>query len=285
MATEGVVEVEEQDSEAIEKEAFEAEYNKVDGAPALPAEAPEEKGETPTDTAYLDKIKALEVQVQELSGLKNEFAKRFDSLGGKFGGVQQKLDQLASKAPAPQTASPWTSKQKEWLSKEFPEMYEGLFGGDNDVTTSETPAEPPAPKVDVESLIAERVAAESARIAQEQQSKMEEMSRKMELKAISQAHGDIGKVIDGRYILNDHQSFNEWIGRQDKETQDKIGNSWDADYLTEKLSEFKAYTKGKAKQVSKQEMAAVTRGTQRPSVSSSAEDEELAAFNKEYYGR
>ena len=283
--------------EQLEEAAFLAEFNNTEAPPPVAASVEtevtqtEEEQPAPAPAYTYEQIKALEDQVKSLGTLKDDFAKRYDSMGGKFGGLQQKLDQVIATNAGKPAETFWTEKQKSWLKNEFPEMYSGLFDGEEDnrppkenrVVDNFVPVAPP--EIDVEDLVSQRVAAESARLTAEQQTKMDEMNKRLELKSLAMIHGDIGKIVNGQYSLNDPESYSQWLSKLDNDTQKKISESWDSDFLSEKLSEFKAHMKEKAKKTSKQEMAVVTRGTSRPAVSSSDLDEEEIAFRKEFYGR
>ena len=242
------------EAEASAKAEQEAETARV-AAEAAEAAA---KANTPVLAGY------TEAQVKEML----ERSKQFDNLqaslnkvNGKFGGIEQKLKELAeSKSSGVQL----TEDDVDDLKKEYgPELAAALLKTLNKFGAKLGSAAAPAKDTRTD---AEKAAAELARISeavelarkeakQEVETKLGAVERKTELKFLTREHKDWRTLIqgepmknpdgtvmadaDGNPIMGLKPEFTAWVKTLPQAEQDKLNNSWDADFLSDKIGEYK----------------------------------------------
>lgn len=124
---------------------------------------------------------------------------------GKFGEMQQVINAIQSQP---------TGKAKLKVSDAFREEYGDLAAL-------------------IENSEIEGVANGGTNIEQELNVRVEAIKQDFETKILSMQHKDWKTVAQT-------PEFAEWVSKQDAETQDQLANSWDALFISEKLTEFKS---------------------------------------------
>lgn len=212
--------------------------------PAAPAaEEPEPEPEpqpepTPEPEPKLtaDEIAVLRAKAAEVDRLRETTAK----LSGSLGAMRQAIDNLKN---GPKQAATPSFKR---LSQLFPEMAKAI----TEDFAEGGPAAAAAPSVDVDAMVEEKLA---TRLQQQQQA--------VETKLLSVMHPDWKAVVPS-------DEFSKWKASLDPETQQSLDNSWDAEFIGQKLSEFKDWKKQTAASVqSKQrrlEAAITPKGSPNP---------------------
>lgn len=260
--------VEQEQAEAEELAAMESVFGfepdtptKDDVTEVPDQEQPETKEETPDKGGEAEQPKYLTVaELQaaleaERAAHKAEMSKLHDRFFGRAGELQQKIDSIRAYS----NISP---KAKEKLSAEFPELAEMLF--DNEPIPAQVPKQPEQPQIDVEEVVTKR---------------LDETQKSFEKRLLKRDHPDWEQVINTA-------EFDSWKGTLPTPEFDKLNTSWDADYISGKLTEFKewkaAQTAKQTQQQKKQDRfdAAITpTGLPRGATGGvSAEDEEEAAL-------
>ena len=191
-------------TEAVaEDDAFQKGFNAAQGV-----DEPEPKPE-PEPEPILTPEQAREL-LETVAALKQRDAKVF----GTIGSLKQQLDAIKSQ-PTPQAVKLTADKLKR-LSAEFPEMAqmlsedlsEALQGGTID------PGQ-------VSELVEQTVS-----------SRLEQTSRSYEAKFLSIMHPDWKQVVAS-------PEFEAWKQTLDEEERDQLLNSWDAQFIAEKISAHK----------------------------------------------
>lgn len=133
-----------------------------------------------------------------------------DKAFGKIGELQQRIESI-------KTAGARISPQaREKLSKEFPELAEMLFDGADDIVQD---VQPKGRVDDLRETVAKKIA---------------ETEQKFEKKLVLRDHKDFDQVIAD-------PMFREWAATLPPQTQVELASTWDADFISPKLSEFKEY--------------------------------------------
>jgi hypothetical protein len=127
---------------------------------------------------------------------------------GKFGEIQQALSAMQG-----QSSGRGKLKVTEAMKNEYPELAEMMEGFE-----------------------IEGAGGSGANIEQELNVRVEAVKQDFETKLLTMQHKDWREVAQT-------PAFVEWVGKQDPDTQDKLANSWDALFISEKLTEFKSTTK------------------------------------------
>lgn len=247
--------------DAAEEEAFEAGFNATDQEPAAEEKTTIDEP-IPADTEVVpvveEKVKTAEEVLEEKYEAK--FQQLHDKVFGKFGELKQKLEAIK---PAATGLSP---KAKERLMDEFPELAQLLFDEGSDV-----PDEKP-------------VTVPDQRVSQKDTS-LEDLEHNFERKLLKRDHKDWEQVVVSPV-------FAEWKSNVlSPEDASALDNSWDADFISAKITDFKKWqadkTADKETAAEKQDRlaSAITpRGIQREAgISHSADDEEAAMVAS--YGR
>jgi len=253
---------------AAEEAAFDAATNGTDLEPAAEAAAVEpeaevleqeeqEQPEQDTETvAEATEQPAKEVTIADLLAVietqKTEQQKLRDKVFGKVGELQQKID-----AVKPQ-AGGLNPKAAERLKAEFPELHEMLFGEADD-----TVDQPEHQVAQVQTVV---VPAEDG-------------TRALERRLLTRDHKDWEQVV----ATDEFASWRDNV--LPPEDAEALDDSWDADFISLKLTEFKAYKAGEAKKTTDQQTrqerlndAITNRGIPRVSTSSLGDDDEEAAM-------
>jgi len=262
--------------EAAEEAALEAGFNDTDVEPVStedttpPATSETTPEPSPATPAALESPKfltqddltaALAAQKQEHQ---QEMQRIHDKVFGKVGELKQRIDGMKS-------AGSFSAKTRERLTAEFPELAAMLFEDDDPpvpAPAATAPAEPAAP---VSTPTPAQTAWE------------EDPLKVMERRLLTRDHKDWEQVVVS-------PAFNTWrttvLAPTDNEKLDEV---WDADFVSEKLTEFKAWQAEQAKiaQANKVKQdrldAAVTpRGVPRGSAAGFSDDDEEAAMEAAY---
>lgn len=239
----------------------------ADVTPAEPETTTEGEGvETPTEPPAEEppKMYSREELDRMLQAVKTEskaeLSKIHDKVFGTIGDLKQRIDAIRATA----NISP---KAKEKLSAEFPELAEMLFDNEpipTQVPKSETPA---LPQIDIDQIV---------------NKKLDETQKQFEQRLLKRDHPDWENVV----TTNEFAIWKSQIPPEDSATLD---SSWDADFISAKLTDFKKWqqqqvekaNKAKAKQ-DRLEAAVVPQGVPRqPTGGEDDEDEALnSAFNQ-----
>lgn len=176
-------------------------------------------------------LKALEQQAaQRIADLESKLNKVHDKAFGKLGELQQRISAVRGLSP----------KAREKLNELDSELAEILFG-DSDATDAAPAAQQPDGIVHTDLL-------EQARLERE------EDRRNFQRQLLSRDHKDWTEIVQD-------QSFLKWTGSLPVDEQTALQSSWDADFVSSKISEFKAWRtaeeeKAKKKELGKKRLAA-----------------------------
>lgn len=246
---------------AQEEAAFEATFNDTDHGPedvnepeaeAVPEveSKPEEPGEPATPPLTVDDLKAM------IESERAESQRRLDTVFGKIGNLQQKIDAARTSAIG---ISP---KAKERLAADFPELAEMLFDGTEESSAPVAQQAYTAPQMpDVQDVI----------------------RREVEPLKLSVTHPDWEGVVQSKDFLNWKQSV------LDPNVASELDNSWDAKFVSGKITEFKKWREAQAAQAQAAQKrqdrldAAITpRGVPRAGTGTLSDDDEEAMMMKSY---
>lgn len=254
---------------ADEEAAFDAATNGTDLEPAAEAAAAESEAETldqeeqeqpeqdaGTVAEVTEQQPAKEPTIADLLAViedqKTEQQKLRDKVFGKVGELQQKIDAVK---PAAGGLSP---KAAERLKAEFPELHEMLFGEADDTTV-----QPDHQAAQVQTVV---VPAEDG-------------TKTLERRLLTRDHKDWEQVV----ATDEFASWRDNVLNSEDATA--LDDSWDADFISQKITEFKEWRAGEAKkntdQQTRQERlndAITNRGIPRVSTSSLGDDDEEAAM-------
>lgn len=268
---------------AEEEAAFDAVVNAADSEPAAESTAtaaaePEaevleqEEGEVDldqqpdTEAAATEQQPVKEPTIADLLAVieeqKTEQQKLRDKVFGKVGELQQKIDAVK---PAAGGLSP---RAAERLKADFPELHEMLFGGDD--------GDEPAPAA------THAPAQEPAQVATDEFTP----EQKMELRLLDRDHKDWRQVVH----TPEFAAWKESVLAPDDAAA--LDTSWDADFFSAKLTEFKEYQAAETNKANQQRLkqerlddAVTTRGIPRTNTSSLGDDDEEAAMLAHYKPR
>lgn len=259
--------LEHDESPDVEDAAMEAAFDGT--APTVEPEAPEAPPEADEpESEVQEEVQPEEPQEQPLTRaelraiedraakLEEQLSKVHDKAFGKIGELQQRIETLRTKTTG---LSP---KAKERLSEEFPELAEMLF----DSGESTAQADPEPPRRDQSLEILERVKAER-----------EQERKEMEKRLLRRDHPDWETVVAS-------DGFRGWVSKLPPQEQQELANSWDADFISQKLAAFKDAEQSRKATAEKTagsknkrlESAIVPRGAGRGTQGYSVDEEEAA---------
>jgi hypothetical protein len=268
----------ETEDNAAEEAAFEAAFGATDlepGADDKAGEAADPAGEELTEgneeaaadpaaelgTEQAAKTPTIEDLLAIIEDSKTEQAKLRDKVFGKMGELQQKFDAVKS------TAHGISPKARERLQTDFPELAEMLF---EDATTVDPQAktEPAAQAAAVTTVIPD------------------DGKEMLERRLLTKDHKDWEQVVISG-------EFATWVDTVlSPEDAAALNESWDADFVSAKLTEFKAYTATQSKadeqkklKQSRLETAINPRGNPRVNQTGYSENEEEAAMLQNFKPR
>lgn len=215
-------------------------------------EQPAQTEEEPAKALTIDDILA-KMEAQRL-----EDQKKLDKAFGKIGDLQHKIES------ARVSATGISSKARERLEAEFPELAEMLF--DKDAPAQEVPQYQP-PVVDNSDAV-------------------EEVKQTFEKKLLKVYHPDWETTVKT-------PEFMEWRSNVlPPEDAVQLAETWDSDYVASKLTEYKAYQAKQAKLLKdkldkdKRLISAITpRGVQRQTNDSYSDDDEDSAMMASFKAR
>lgn len=194
-----------------------------------------------------------------LAEQKQEMQKIHDKVFGKVGELKQRIDALKS-------VGNFSPKAKARLEADFPELAEMLF--DNEQTYAEPTYQAPVPAP---------VHADP---------RVDDIAKTFERKLLTRDHRDWEQVVQG-------QEFADWkYSVLDTETAAALDSSWDADFISAKLTDFKTWKEAQAKKGAEAklkhdrlEAAIIPRGVPKDGSSYNDDDEEasmMKAFGKRH---
>ena len=262
---------EEQTAEELAQEeaAFEATVNGTDLVPVVTepeAVIEEPVVELPKEEASIEETtEEVPLTVNDLKAMieaeRTETQKLRDKLFGKVGELQQRIDNARA------ASTGLSPKARERLQVDFPELAEMLFDGEVEPEpepepepTYEAPAYVPTPDT-----------------------KVDDVEKKLERRILTLQHKDWEQVVVS-------PEFATWRATKlSPEEALELDESWDADFISGKIAEFKSFkeaqTKQDVKNKEKQDRlnAAITpRGTPRANNSNLGDDDEESAMMAAY---
>lgn len=270
MQTEEQVAVMTPADEAAEEEAFEAGFNATDievpvqtdnTTDAEPATEEPVHPDEPIAEPVAPKPLTYEELNAAMAAQKQELQKVHDKVFGKVGELQQKIDALKNKT------SGFSQKQRQRMEDEFPELASLLFEGIE---------EEPEPQPQVKQ--------QSQQPSVTYDPRVEEIQKTFERKLLTRDHRDWEQIVQT-------PEFATWQSTQlTPEDAAELANSWDADFISGKLNDFKQWTAAQQKQQEKAqkkqerlESAITPKGVPRAGASHNDDDEETAML--EAFGR
>jgi len=173
------------------------------------------------EQAVKDNPYFTEAQVRELLEQNNQ------RVFGKLGELNRNVQQLQS-APAPQYQPanvPVTAESFEAIREEFGEDFAQAIAKD----LAKIP------------LALQQQGFDQRQIDVLVEQRTDALQKQFELKLLGIAHSDWRDIVNGN-------EFNEWKQKQTPEVMHALDNSWDSEFLSSKLSEFKQ-SMNKAKQI------------------------------------
>lgn len=272
--------MEDQTVEQIQEEAFQAEMAGTD-APAPVIETPAVNAEIKESAAERVEVIAgmTEVEVKDALAQVAQLRKALDTTNGTYGkrlDEQQRIIQDLQKQKDEKVADQVASLSDAKLSRlkvEFPELAEILEEDLKQFTTK-------APEIDVSKIEQSALEKVNARFA--------EQEMKDEIRELRRSHPDWQTVAayqaDPQGLVHwNNMDFGNWVAKQPREVQEQLLDGRSADYISEKLTEYKAtksvpdIPRPKARDLSR---ATMPRGVSSPSNLGSV-DEEEKAFREE----
>jgi hypothetical protein len=220
-----------EDQEVAEESAsFAASFNddvRVDETPTEPveeAEPAEAQAEAPEPSAEVagvtqEQLTAMLAKLPKIDEVENMTASEMRKVYGKLGEFNRTLQELQKASAEHKPSVKLTSTSFKRLSEEYPEIAEilaadfndsGVSGGSNDVSQ-------------LEPLVTQRVA-----------QVQDQLQKEMQTNLLTIQHRDYLSVVQS-------DDFKVWMQTIPAEDQEKIGNTWDAMYLGEKISSFKEW--------------------------------------------
>lgn len=242
--------------DAAEEAAFLAGFNDTDLEPE-PTPEPEPEPD-PAPEAEPAKSLTIDDLAAIIEQQKQEAAKMRDTFFGKLGNLQQKIDSAKG------SVSGISPKARERLQADFPELAEMLFDGASD-------PEPVAPEPFEYTPVEDRV---------------EKVKQEFEMKLLARDHKDWDKVVGS-------QEFATWKDNVlDPMAALELENSWDSDFVSGKITEFKEWHQSQLKKqeqdkIKKQrlENAVTPKGIPRSGNSDLMDDDEDAAMEAAFRKR
>lgn len=231
---------ESQESVAAQEAAFEAGFASVRGdepptQEAAPAESDDKpavqteaqpKEATPEPAAVLagmteDQIKALLVKAGEVDGLKAETETRVRQVFGKLGELNSLVQQL-QKSRSESTGVKLDPSKLTRLNTEFPEMAQMLAADLAEALAASPAGQASVDPAQVDQLVSSRL------------SDLEEkLQHQMEMRWLSRTHKDWQSVVGS----SDFRLWKDNVLAKDEAA--RLDESWDAEFIGGKLSEFK----------------------------------------------
>lgn len=261
------------EQQEVEDDALEAGFNDTDLAPVdqenttiieepkpQEAEVKAEEVEAPLTRAE------FQAMANRAAALEAQLGKVQDRTFGKIGELQQKIEQVRTAGVG---LSP---RAKERLAEEFPELAEMLFDGAGEPGNV-------APQIQIpnfDELVESKV-----------QTRQEELRQSLEKRLLSRDHKDWQQVVVG-------DGFRGWVATLPPADQQQLASTWDADFVSSKITDYKAWqaaqSKGNeadalkaAEKTKRLEAALVPKGVPRNGPSYDEDDEE-AAMAKAFSG-
>ena len=154
-----------------------------------------------------------------IEGLTQRLAKVHDTASGQIGNLQQKIEQIRT------AGSGLSPKAKERLSADFPELADILFSGvpDAPVIPAAQVVKDQSPSIDIDKVV---------------NSAKESATQAMELRLLGRDHKDWETVVVS-------PEFKTWTATIPVAEQQQLANSWDADFVSSKITEFKNFVQAK----------------------------------------
>ncbi len=243
--------------------AFEAGFNQAQGIETPEPEVKPEPEPEPKLIAGMteDQLKELLAKAAEVDKLREQQSKVFGSLGS----LKQSVDSLRNQPRPSVTGVTLTKEKLARMHKAFPEMAEMIAEDLNGVLSGGAAADPAQFEQLVETKLNERL-----------QQTQQAMQQQFEAKVLTVLHPDWKAVVPS-------QEFVQWKQSLDPEVQAELDNSWDAEFIGSKLTEFKDWkTKLATSQASKQrrlEAAITPKGSANPPAPTD-EDAFMAGFKQ-----
>lgn len=217
-----------------------------------------------------DELQRLRAGVTAIDEIKADSKRQFDAAFGKIGGMQQLVDQLKSQTPSGQAVE-ITEEDFSELKAEWPEMADLSLKGFQRVLSKLKGTGTPTATIDVDKIVAERVAPEIERVRNEYRSEITELRLRTH-------HKDWNQVINS-------QEFMAWEKTLPQEERQKFLSSSDPEYVAEVITKFKdarqaATSKSKTNSTRQEliEAAVNPRGTGGHAPAPSEDDEFDAGF-------
>jgi hypothetical protein len=208
----------EEQNETEEQEAGETQAEAV--AEEVTDEA-SEQAESKVAGVTDEQLTAMLAKLPKIEELENMTTAEIRKLHGKFGDINRTLQEL-QKSNAAKPSVRLAAAKLTRLQENFPELAEMLAEDLND--SAEMGGSSSA---DVEALVNQQVD-EKVKAARD------EMEQRMQMSLLKIQHRDC-------FDIPKSDEWKVWLQTQPKEEQEKIGDSWDADYLGSKLTEFKSW--------------------------------------------
>lgn len=247
------------DEVTTEQPALEPEQQQPDEQEQVEVQAQEEEQPAQEEERPLTRaeLKAIE---ERAAALEAQLSKVHDKAFGKIGELQQRIEAVRAKTIG---LSP---KAKERLSEEFPELAEMLFDGGEDATQAEPEQQAKQPTGPNAEELMERL-----------RSEREVEKREIEKRLLRRDHPDWETVVSGN-------SFRSWVATLPPSEQQELANSWDADFISQKLTAYKEAERARAEQTAtttkksnkRLENAVTPRGVSRNAPGHDLDDEEAA---------
>lgn len=174
--------------------------------------------------------KITEEQLSQILAQSDENKRKFDQAFGKLGGMQQMIEQLRSSTAA---GAPVEISAEDFaeLKLEYPELTELTVKGMNKALSKMRGTGAPDP-VQLEQLVQQRLEAETPRIT-------EEIEKKVELKLLARSHSDWKDVVNS-------QDFKTWLEKQPENVRKAAAESWDSNVTIPIIGSFKESRKAAA---------------------------------------
>ena len=217
-----------------------------------------------------DELQRLRSAATAIDEIKAESKRQFDAAFGKIGGMQQLLDQLKSQTPSGQAVA-LTEEDFADLKEQWPELADLTLKGFNKVLDKLKGTGAPTATIDVDKLVAERLAPEIDRVRQEYRTEITDLRLRAHHK-------------DWKTVLNS-QDFLAWEKTLPQEEQQKFLTSSDPEYVAEMITKFKTAQQAAADKAKKNstrqeliEASVAPRGTGGHAPAPSEDDEFDAGF-------
>jgi hypothetical protein len=235
-----VTEAQTQETEAQQEAAFAAGFAEARGdeppAEAPAAESKTEAEETQTEAAQTEEpakpqpvlaglteeeIKSLLAKAGEVDGIKAETDQRVRQVFGKLGEINALVQQL-QQSRSQSTGVKLAPEGLKRLHAEFPEMAQMLVEDLNEALAGTSQAAATVDPTAVDTLVTERLTTLE-----------EKLSAEMEKRWLKRQHKDWEQVVAST-------DFKLWKDNVlPKAEAEQLATSWDADYIAEKLTDFK----------------------------------------------